>query len=197
MRFQITAVSVPSWGFVCLNSILRYLLTPFLVVVSTEPTVNPPASGPLNTKLCLVNTAVCLDSFYKSSLLKCNTGRGGKEGPRCERAEGGLLEVGLCLQTSLQAYLHAHKEEKRGFSRTFDKGLRLIGWQRQQKSVTVFISKKQFLLLQINGKRLLKDLLIHHLNGCIFGLFLPPENVSQAFITLTFVHTGCNITVLC
>lgn len=144
------------------------------MVVSTEPTVNPPASGPLNTKLCLVNTAVCLDSFYKSSLLKCNTGRGGKEGPRCERAEVGLLEVGLCLQTSLQAYLHAHKEEKRGFSRTFDKGLRLIGWQRQQKSVTVFISKKQLLLLQINGKRLLKDLLIRHLNGCIFGLFLPP-----------------------
>lgn len=112
------------------------------MVVSTEPTVNPPASGPLNTKLCLVNTAVCLDSFYKSSLLKCNTGRGGKEGPRCGRAEGGLLEVGLGLQTSLQAYLHAHKEEKRGFSRTFDKGLRLIGWQRQQKSVTVFISIK-------------------------------------------------------
>lgn len=119
MRFQITAASVPSWGFVCLNSILRYLLTPILVVVSTEPTVNPPASGPLNTKLCLVNTAVCLDSFYKSSLLKCNTGRGGKEAPRRGRAEGVFVEVGLCLQTSLQAYLHAQKEKERDFSQTY------------------------------------------------------------------------------
>lgn len=78
-------------SFVCLNSILRCLLAPFLAVVSTEPMVSPLASGPLNTKLCLVNAAVCLDSFYKSSLLKCSAGSGGggNEGPGHGRAEGG------------------------------------------------------------------------------------------------------------
>lgn len=39
------------------------LLTPFLAVVSDEPRITPLASGTLNAKLCLVNKAVCLDSF--------------------------------------------------------------------------------------------------------------------------------------
>lgn len=110
MRFQITAPRVPSWGFVCLNSILRYLLSPFLVVVSTELVATPLASGPLNAKLCLVNTAVCLDTFYKLSLLKFNAASGGNEGLCHGRAEGGSWGVS---ESTLQCYLHSHKEAKK------------------------------------------------------------------------------------
>ena len=64
------------------------LLTPFLAVVSAELEITPPASGELNAKLCLVNKAVCLDSFCRLGPLNFNASSE-RNGVVCQwRAEG-------------------------------------------------------------------------------------------------------------
>lgn len=92
--FQTTCIQGTAPRFeVCLGSIFILLLTPFLAVVSTELKITPLASGALNAKLCLVNKAVCLDSFCRLGSLNFNASSEGNEGVCQWRAEGGSWVV--------------------------------------------------------------------------------------------------------
>lgn len=89
-------------GLYC--SIYRHSLTSVLALVSTELEITLPASGALNAKLCLVNKAVCLDSFCRLGSLNFNAGSEGNEGVCQGRAKGG--SCGSCLQTALQPIIY-------------------------------------------------------------------------------------------
>lgn len=68
------------WGLVCLGSIFRPLLTPFVAVVATELVITPLPHRPLNAKLCPVNKVACLDRFYILASLNFHTSGEGHEG---------------------------------------------------------------------------------------------------------------------
>ncbi len=102
--FQTTCIQGTAQRFeVCLGFIFGLLLTSFLAVVSTELEITPLASRALNAKLCLVNEAVCLDSFCRLGSLNFNAS---SEGMRESASEGQREEAGSCLQTALQSIIY-------------------------------------------------------------------------------------------
>lgn len=94
--FQKTCIHGTALRFeVCLGSIYRLSLTSFLAVVSTELQKTLLASGELNAKLCLVNKAVCLDSFCRLGSLNFNASSGEERGSLPGKGRGRKLG-GVC-----------------------------------------------------------------------------------------------------